>query len=214
MNNEYKDEIEPIPGLPEEPPENERILWQGRPSARLVARQIFRLRWLTAYFVLIACTQAGLKMYRGSALEDSLEGAALVLGLGAVAIAIFALLSFAYAKTTVYTITSKRLAMRFGVALPMVVNIPLTTVTSADMRRFADGSGDVLFTLNPKKRMSYILLWPHVRPWRFLQPQPSIRCLESLEGACAALAAAVPNAERKVNEEGTVGTHKATLANA
>ncbi|MEO0435411.1 MAG: photosynthetic complex putative assembly protein PuhB [Pseudomonadota bacterium] len=214
MINEYKDEIEPIPGLPEEPPENERILWQGRPSAGLIAQHIFRLRWLTAYFVLIACTQAGLKMYRGTTLENSLEGAALVLGLGAVAIAIFALLSFAYAKTTVYTITSKRLAMRFGVALPMVVNIPLSTVTSADMRRFPDGSGDVVFTLDPKKRMSYILLWPHVRPWRFLQPQPSIRCLGSLEGACAALASAVPNANKNASDEGDVGAHKATLASA
>ena len=86
------------------------------------------------------------------------------MGLGSLALGIFALLALGYARTTVYTITSRRLALRFGVALPMVVNIPLTMVNSADMRRHADGSGDIVLSMHRQKRMSYILLWPHVRP--------------------------------------------------
>ena len=40
-------QIEPVPGLPERPPEGERILWQGRPN-RLHDRLLYTLdagRW-------------------------------------------------------------------------------------------------------------------------------------------------------------------------
>ena len=46
-------EIEPVHGLPKRLPPGEEVLWQGRPSWRSLARQVFRLRWLTFYFALL-----------------------------------------------------------------------------------------------------------------------------------------------------------------
>ena len=116
-----------------------------------------------------------------------------MLTLAGVAIAILIGLSLLYAKTTIFTITSRRLVMRFGIALPMVVNIPLRHVISADMRSYKDGSGDILLTVAPHKSVSYIILWPHVRPWRFIAAQPALRCMADPHSAAAALAAAAPD---------------------
>ncbi|MEM1142556.1 MAG: photosynthetic complex putative assembly protein PuhB [Pseudomonadota bacterium] len=195
MRNEYRDEIEPIPGLPEEPPEHEKILWQGSPDAKLFAKRVFHVRALSVYFLAIAGFQGVMRILDGGD-GSAFGGPGLVLILGAVALGIFGLLALGYAKTTVYTITTERIAMRFGIALPMVVNIPLALVASADMKQYPDGSGDIVLTLEERKRMSYLLMWPNVRPWRFFPSHPALRCLPELKHACDALMKSSP-----VNEE-------------
>jgi len=45
---------EPIPGLPEPLPADERILWQGRPDWRGLARRAFHAPLVGAYFLLMA----------------------------------------------------------------------------------------------------------------------------------------------------------------
>ncbi len=42
--------FEPIRGLPEMPPEGERILWQGSPDWRALAWRVFHIREVTFYF--------------------------------------------------------------------------------------------------------------------------------------------------------------------
>lgn len=195
MRNEYRDEIEPIPGLPEEPPEHEKILWQGGPDAKLFAKRVFHVRALAIYFLAIAVFQGAIRFLDGGE-GSTLGGPWLVLILGVIALGIFGLLSLGYAKTTVYTITTERIAMRFGIALPMVVNIPLALVASADMKRYPDGSGDIVLTLEDRKKMSYLLMWPNVKPWRFFPSRPALRCLPELTHACEALMKSSP-----VNEE-------------
>ncbi len=49
------------------------------------------------------------------------------------AILILSLLAYLIARTTIYSITSRRVVMRFGVALPMTVNIPFKAIRSADV---------------------------------------------------------------------------------
>ena len=44
---------EPIRGLPEMLPPGERILWQGAPSARALARDALRVRWVGGYFAVL-----------------------------------------------------------------------------------------------------------------------------------------------------------------
>jgi hypothetical protein len=93
------------------------------------------------------------------------------------------------AKGTIYTITNKRLVMRFGIALPMTVQIPFTKIVSAAARRHGDGSGDIPVTVNG--RMSYWVMWPHVRPWQMLRPQPMMRAIPDVEKVSAILGGAL-----------------------
>jgi len=46
--------VEPIPGLPETPPEGEKILWQGAPSVWALSRDALNLYWVAGYFVALA----------------------------------------------------------------------------------------------------------------------------------------------------------------
>ena len=45
---------EPIPGLPAMLPPGERILWQGAPDWRVLARTAFHTRLVAGYFALLA----------------------------------------------------------------------------------------------------------------------------------------------------------------
>jgi hypothetical protein len=93
------------------------------------------------------------------------------------ALAALILLAWLINRSTVYTITNRRVVMRFGVALPMTVNIPFAIVESAALKTRRDGTGDIPLTLTPAQRIAYLHLWPHVRPWQFTRPQPMLRAV-------------------------------------
>ena len=65
---------------------------------------------------------------------EAVRGAAWLVVLGAAAVGVLSLLAWALARSTIYTITRPRVVLRFGVALPMSVNLPLRLVESADLR--------------------------------------------------------------------------------
>jgi hypothetical protein len=109
-----------------------------------------------------------------------------LLGLG-----LLAVLARLIARTSVYTLTSRRLVLRIGVALPIAFNIPFSKVASADLRLRPDGSGDIPLTLMPGQRLGFVALWPHVRPWRLNQPQPMMRGLADAAGVAELLCRAV-----------------------
>lgn len=184
-------EHEPVRGLPEYLPEGERLVWQGEPDWRVMARRVFHLRAISLYFALLVIWHIGTSMYAGASLPAAIAAGSWQIGLGTLAIAILALLARAYARATVYTLTDRRLVIRFGVALPMMVNIPLDIVDAADLRRFADGSGDVLLTVRQRKAMSYLMLWPNVRSWHFRPVQPALRGLKDVDAVAATLAGVV-----------------------
>ena len=50
---------EPVKGLPERPPEGERILWQGRPQAWALTWQALSLPWVAGYFAALAVWRFG-----------------------------------------------------------------------------------------------------------------------------------------------------------
>jgi hypothetical protein len=73
--------------------------------------------------------------------------------------------------------------------------VPLALVAAAGVRRFRDGSGQILLTLDRHVRVSWWLLWPNVRPGRLRWPEPLLRGLDDVDAAAAALrdaAAALP----------------------
>ena len=65
--------------------------------------------------------------------------------------------------------------------MPMTVTIPVGLVESIDLRRNADGSGDILIGVLPQQRLSYTVLWPHARPWCFSRPQAALRAVPDAE---------------------------------
>lgn len=188
--NEY--EIEPIPGLPEIPPEGERILWQGAPTWGTLARRAFHVRKIILYFSLIFLWYLADKLWTG---EESLMGATLLAGwlifLAHLAVGLLVLLAWANSRATLYTITNRRVVMRFGVAVSMTINLPFSKIASAGLRRYPDGTGDISLSLTGRQPVSYLVLWPHVRPWHFSQVEPMLRGVPEADRVAEILSAAL-----------------------
>lgn len=178
---------EPIRGLPGRLPAGETILWQGAPEWRMFARSVFRVHLVGLYFAALAAV---------GIIGGSLIGAVITLLVGALSIGIFGLLAWGAARTTVYTLTDRRMVLRVGVAIPKCFNLPLPLVAAADLKPLGKGHGDIALTMIGAPRFGYALLWPHARPWRFKSPQPMLRAVPDAEAvaarltrACAALVA-------------------------
>jgi hypothetical protein len=153
-----------------------------------MARRVFHVHGLALYFSALIGIHLAYKLVQGETLATALLGAGWQLSLGLVALGILSVMALAYARTTVYTITNRRLVIRFGVAVPMMINIPWDSVSSAGLRQCSDGTGDIALTLYPEKRMSYLTLWPNVRPWHYGRVQPMIRGVEDPKAVAAMLA--------------------------
>jgi hypothetical protein len=187
----FEHDSEPVPGLPAPLPAGEVIVWQGAPRFSGLARRALHLRWLTVYFVLLALWRGAALSADGSAAADVVQGAALILLIGAVPMALLALYGWASARSTLYTITSRRIVIRTGVALPMTVNIPFALIASAGVARHGDGTGDIALQILPPHRVSWLALWPHTRSWHMSKPQPTLRAVTEPEAVAHALARAL-----------------------
>jgi hypothetical protein len=111
-----------------------------------------------------------------------------------VAVGLLALVAWATSRTTVYTVTNKRIVMRIGIALPVTFNLPYAKMIRADLAVRKDGSGDIVTTLVPGERIAYLVLWPHLRPWSVSQPQPALRCIPDARRVGALLGVALSSA--------------------
>ncbi|MEQ8366487.1 MAG: photosynthetic complex putative assembly protein PuhB [Roseicyclus sp.] len=185
---------EPVRGLPENLPEGEHILWQGQPYWWALAREALSFWWVAGYFTfLFAWRTIG-----GAATESwtqAATAASFFLALGAIVCLILLVISVLQAKATVYTITNKRVALRIGAALTMTLNVPFRQVKNADLRMRKDGSGSIsLELLDEDTRLSYVLTWPHVRPWKLKHTQPALRCIPDARSVAAILSDAAETA--------------------
>jgi len=172
--------VEPVRGLPETPPEGERILWQGAPSTRALARDALNLHWVAGYFVLLAIWRGIVLADRGG-WEMGVKAMIPYLGLGLVASLILAGIALILAKTTVYTITNRRVALRIGAALTVTLNVPFTLLGKADLIKHRDGTGTIALDLMDDTKLSYLICWPHVRPWKIAKTQPALRSIPNVD---------------------------------
>ena len=186
---------EPIPVLPEVPPEGERILWQGAPPWDSLARHAYHARKVAVYFALILAWLLGSRLWAGEPLDQTLVLGAWLVTLALVAIGLLLLLAWANGRATRYTLTNRRVAIRFGVAVSLTINIPYRQILAADLRRHADGSGDISLSLAGRPRVSYLVLWPFVRPWRFGKVQPMLRAVPEAGRVAEILAEALRGAK-------------------
>lgn len=171
---------EPIEGLPELPPEGEQVLWQGRPTALALASDALLMRWVVGCFALLALWRGTVGWERAGPWE-ALESGAIPLGMGLVLAGVLLGSAWVMARSAVYTVTNRRIAMRVGAALTVTVNLPYRWIRAADLALSSDCSGTVAFDLLGQPRLSYFALWPHVRPWRMRDTQPAFRSLPNAE---------------------------------
>ena len=168
---------EPVKGLPELLPAGERMLWQGQPSWRALAIRAFHVRKIAVYFGLILVWRLGSGWIEGSSLASAAAFVLWFLPVAVAAVAIPTLLAWLYARSTVFTITNRRVVMRYGVALPWSLNLPYRTIQTAAMNVQSDGTADIAISLSGLGRISYLHLWPFARPWRINNAQPMMRAL-------------------------------------
>jgi hypothetical protein len=184
-------DFEEIRGVPGHLPDGEHILWQGAPRWTLLGQQAFHVRAVAAYFAVMFAWRLIASLMAGQALLEVLKSILLVSPIALLAVGTLAGLGWLYSRTTVYTITNKRVVIRFGVALPKAFNIPLRIVGSAAVKALANGGGDLALSLKDDNKIAFAHLWPNVRPWRFAAPEPTFRAIPDVQAAASVLASAM-----------------------
>ena len=184
-------EFEAEYGLPAPLPAGERLLWQGQPDGATLAREVLHWRALTLYFGVILAWRAGFVIADGGSLLQASIAAAWLLPLAAFAIGITLTLSTLIRRTTVYTLTDRRIVMRIGIVLTVTFNLPYRQIDSMALRLGHHGHGDIALTIGGGNRIGYIHLWPHARPWHVRAPQPMLRALPEVQRVAALLARAL-----------------------
>ena len=168
--------FEPVPGLPARPPKDEVLLWQGRPNAWALAREAMGLYWIAGYFGLLAVWRASVVAADGPVLA-AVPVMLPYLAMGLVACLIVLGIAWVQARSTVYTITSARVAMRIGAALTVTLNLPFTQIGAASLDLRKRGTGTIAMETLGETRISYLVCWPHIRPWHARKVQPALRCI-------------------------------------
>ncbi|MEK9934162.1 MAG: photosynthetic complex putative assembly protein PuhB [Halieaceae bacterium] len=184
---EYEDE--PVEGLPDFLPEGETMVWQGRPTVAAMARRVFFIPHLALYFGLLIAGHTVYRLMEGVSAAQVMGTFVWQAGLAATVVVLLAWLARSYAASVMYTLTSERLVIRSGVALPMMVNIPIEQITAADMRVYRDGTGDIVLTPIADRKLHWVLLWPNVSAWYSRPIRPLLRGLAEPHRAADAFAA-------------------------
>ena len=188
--------FEPVRGLPEKLPEDEHILWQGSPDAWALAQEAYKLRWVAGYFMLLAIWRIGVSSAEFPFGIAVMHGVPFVLS-GLAACGVLYLLAAVQSRSAVYTLTNKRVAMRIGAALTMTLNLPYTWIGTASLDLRKSGHGTLAFELIGEARLSFLMSWPHVRPWRMARTQPALRCIPDAQAVAQIFADA---AETRISQ--------------
>ena len=186
---QHEHEYEPQWGLPEALPQGEHVLWQASPDWRTLAVRRFHVRKLVIYFAVLLAARVASLTADGMGLGAALWGSAFLAVLAATAVGLVSAIAWFTARTTVYTLTNKRVVMRIGIVLTMSLNLPLRRVEAADLAA-KGGFGDISLRLLKPDRIAYLHLWPHARAWRVARPEPTLLCLPDAELLAQQLTAA------------------------
>ncbi|MEM6307009.1 MAG: photosynthetic complex putative assembly protein PuhB [Pseudomonadota bacterium] len=193
--------FDPIPGLPGIPPKGEEILWQGKPHALTLARQAFAVNWVAGYFALLVIWRVGVSSTSYPMAEAIGHGVPFLI-LGVLSCAILTFFAWVQSRATIYTITTHRVAIKMGAALQMTLNLPFTQVNNANFALNKNGTGTIALELKQEDaKLSYLMTWPHVRPWRMANPEPALRCIPEAAKIASLLAQA---AETRVSDTSSI----------
>jgi len=178
-------------GLPGRLPEGERLLWQGAPDWRMLARQAFHIRGLALYFGVIVTYCFASSVLNGTPLVTVALSTAQLAGVALLPIVLLTIYAWLVSRATVYTVTSQRVVIQLGLALPMTINLPFAKIETAALRPRANGFGDISLLLNSGDKLAYLVLWPHARPWQMARPEPMFRAVPNVARVAQLLARAL-----------------------
>jgi len=184
-------DFEPVRGLPQQLPAGEHVLWQGQPSWKGLALRAFHVRKVAIYFGILLAWRIITALSADLAPLAFLKALVPLCVVGGAAILALLGLAFWTGRTSIYTITNRRIALRIGIALSITVNVPFRKIDSASLRLYKDGTGDLPVRLLGSDHIAYVPLWPHVRPWRFAKPDPMLRAVPDAERVARLLSAAL-----------------------
>ncbi|KPP93885.1 photosynthetic complex putative assembly protein PuhB [Erythrobacter sp. HL-111] len=148
------------------PAADERILWKGRPDRRVLARTAFHTRSVAIYFALLVGFSLAMGNY---------QSAAIITALGIAGLGVLNLLAWLSVRSTLYILTDARLIMRIGIAIETRINVPLKQISAAHLKQRGRDHGDIAVELKGERLLGYLLMWPHVRPFRLARPEPMLR---------------------------------------
>jgi hypothetical protein len=184
-------ESAPLRGLPGPLPEGEALLWQGSPDWRSLARHAFHVKGVAIYFAIILAWCLASSLASGTPALHVARSTLRLCGLALVPMALLGLYSWAVAKSTIYTITSKRVTLGIGLAVPMTLNLPFSRIAGAGLKVYPGNTGDIPLTLAQSEKLAYLLVWPHARPWKMARAEPMLRGIPDAPGVASILARAL-----------------------
>ncbi|MEM1174234.1 MAG: photosynthetic complex putative assembly protein PuhB [Pseudomonadota bacterium] len=161
--------------MPEALPRGERVVWQGRPSLPGLLLGTFHLRKLAVYFSVLIAIVFAVQVRGGGTLSASAYDVSGYAVAALVAMGILTVLAFLVAKTTTYAVTSRRVVIQCGIAIPMTVSFPFSKIETADVRARGDGSGEIALLPEESNPILYVLLFPHVKPFSVFRARPVLR---------------------------------------
>lgn len=204
---EHEHEFEEIRGVPGHLPADERVLWQGAPNWKSIAFRVFHVRLIFIYFGLIAAWRIMAGLHDGIATPYIVASVVTAIVMGLMAIALLCGIAWIVERTTVYTITNKRILMRIGMALTLTLNLPFSKIAAAAVKPFGGkaGTGNISLSVAGNKRLAWMVLWPHTRPWKFAQAEPTLRCIDDVEGVADILATALERSIARQRPKGMDG---------
>ena len=181
-------------------PKDERLIWQGRPDAKALALRVFHVRLVIVYFALLFAARVAFGAFEHQPWLDVLATASRLAIPLAIVLTLLGGLAFLYSRTTRYSVTDRRVLLQFGAVLPLTLNIPFRQIASAAVGKYADGSGDLPLSVITEQRLAFLLLWPHVRPWRLTRVEPMLRCVPDASNVADLLAKALKAASPQTPE--------------
>jgi len=202
---EHEHEFEAEYGLPEALPQGETKLWQGAPDPLALARQALMVDKLLIYFGALIVWSGVSTVYDGGSIGDAGMAVLRMLPLIGLALGLICVIGWLMARTTVYTITDRRIVLRVGVVLSITFNLPYSRIASASLRDCGHGRGDIALTLKGEDRIAYLHLWPHVRPWQLKHTQPMLRAVPDAAAVARTLAGALAKADAAAEDTDMAG---------
>lgn len=159
--------LKPLPGPL---PEGERVLWQRSPSWQAYSKRVFHVSKFALYFLIVITWVAVSRSVSGG-VASGLSSLIWTVPLALIVVGMLGLMGWLYARTTVYTMTSKRLIIQSGLAFTTAVNLPFSKLDKADLRTFSDGTGDIELAMSGP-RLLYSMVWPNTRLLKLKRPAP------------------------------------------
>jgi hypothetical protein len=204
-NYDAENEFEAQHGLPENLPEDEKILWQGSPNFALLMNKVFLFRLIAIYFFCLLSFVLYWDFQKVGQV-DALFNLLTNLLLSGFSLAALALLAYLTCSTAVYTLTNKRVVMRIGIVLTLTFNIPFKQIVAADYKKHSNGSGDISFRIDSSTKIAFIQLWPHCRFKSFAHPEPAMKCIENADDV-AFLVHQAWKKHRETNDENSMNSN-------